>query len=499
LTAPKILNKRFEQIAFYILLALALLEQWWFRAFISMDGPAHLYNASLLNLYNSSDLVKGFFDKNFFYLPNYLSHWLLQGLLNVFDPLVAEKIFLSIIVVFLPITFRLLVRKITKDTPYYSFLIFPIVFSSLLHHGFYNFCLGFVLFNCQMILTMNLTGGYKRGQTIIFLFITSVLLFYCHLFGFGLSLLTNGLLIAIILWKDKKAARNKLFLFFGIHIPTLVLTLLFIITTKVTNFDYDFEPHEKSIGLLTFSPSIIFDNEEELPYTVVLSVMLISLIVSTLTLRWQDKVKLHFTDLFFLLGIAAIYVIYHSKDGDLGGMFVLRLLHLTFFFMLLWTACNARKGYITLAALVISLYVLFHLVNYRNKALPRMEQDIVSIQTARQYIPDKSIVQVVSLTDIWFQQHWSNYLGINKEVILFENYEASLAWFPLIWNHRILEGKSKGQSIEQQFKPDYIFLYGKDPKVRDRLTDSLVNFLATQTVKLYQSPDTFCTLYQQKR
>ena len=47
--------------------------------------------------------------------------------------------------------------------------------------------------------------------------------------------------------------------------------------------------------------------------------------------------------------------------------------------------------------------------------------------------PFKTVLPVKN-SDNWLHGHASNYLGIDKPMVILENYEASLDYFPIRWN-----------------------------------------------------------------
>ena len=139
-------NKKYlnpETLFFYGFLVISLINVWAVNVYSTIDGPAHLYNAGLLNLFDGNSFLNEYFQKNDLFLPNYFSHILLSNLFLFFDPFTSEKIFLSFLVLFMPLSFRLVIKLYTKNT-LYSFLIFPLVFSFLMHVGFFNFCAAFI-------------------------------------------------------------------------------------------------------------------------------------------------------------------------------------------------------------------------------------------------------------------------------------------------------------------------------------------------------------------
>ena len=175
---------KIELVFFCLLLVFNLVNIWSVDIYATLDGPAHLFNASLLNFYGKSELLKEYYVHNAFYLPNYLPHFILKNLLLFFEPFAAEKIFLSFIVIFIPISFRYAVSLISGSINNLSFLIFTLVFSSLFNVGFFNFSFAFIFFNCQLILLHFLLNSANKIWISILFVCNSVILFYSHPFVF---------------------------------------------------------------------------------------------------------------------------------------------------------------------------------------------------------------------------------------------------------------------------------------------------------------------------
>jgi hypothetical protein len=482
-----------ERLFFGILLGISLLNIWLLPAFVTMDGPAHLYNASILSTYGESDFYRTYLDLNHWYLPNFLSHWILQLLLVPFHFLVAEKILVSLIVLLTAFSFRSLISTISGGVPIYSFLIFPILFTNLLQYGFYNFSLSFGLLNLQLLFTFRFMRN-SNFLSIIFLFVNGVLLYYCHLLGFGLSMLVCGTYILVSFWHQKKLMFKNAFLLCLIHAPGIVMALLFMFSVHVPFYDYDFSPSEKSLSLVTFGPGIVFEKREEIPYTILITILLIVLSTLIIAARKHVERKFQANDFFVIISAGMIYLMYHSKNGDLGGMFVERQLCICFYFLILWAACHAPKGFITILALFTVIFEFTHVSSVHRQVSAKAQNGISEVIAAGPFIREKSVVKTVILSSHWFNSHISDYLGISREVLLLENYEAALGWFPFSWNKKVQVDNAKKLEIE----PDYILIYGNDPKLQSRNDETLTKTVSEKFSKIYESRNHFCKLFMRK-
>jgi len=87
-------NQYLVQLLFWILLAVNIYPIFSVTYFYTGDGPAHLYNATLINdlLFAENPFSNGFFEIRSLFIPNMGGHALLSSFLHFFDPAMAEKV-----------------------------------------------------------------------------------------------------------------------------------------------------------------------------------------------------------------------------------------------------------------------------------------------------------------------------------------------------------------------------------------------------------------------
>lgn len=71
----------------------------------------------------------------------------------------------------------------------------------------------------------------------------------------------------------------------------------------------------------------------------------------------------------------------------------------------------------------------------------KLNANAKTINETANHISDNPTVLPVNLSDNGLQPHFSNYLDIDKPMIILENYEANVPWFLLQWitSHYTLE------------------------------------------------------------
>ena len=87
----KLVTIRKDQSIFIGLICLHLLPIWLFPFFPTQDGISHVYNAHVLCEYrNPTYHFQDFYDINWSFFPNWLSHCWLVILMRLFSPLLAD-------------------------------------------------------------------------------------------------------------------------------------------------------------------------------------------------------------------------------------------------------------------------------------------------------------------------------------------------------------------------------------------------------------------------
>jgi hypothetical protein len=172
-----------------------------------------------------------------------------------------------------------------------------------------------------------------------------------------------------------------------------------------------------------------------------------------------------------------------------GGMFTHRLIFLFYYLMVFWLCCNPfllRPA--SIAAALAILYSYVQLSFLRHEILFRLSSEARSVVSSGVYIRSKSLVYSYNYSGLWTHFHFSNYAGVNKEVIMSDNYEALLQWFPL---------KLKLEKYEElKSLADYVLIYGEPEKINMAENLEVRNFIRDRTFPCYFSKDGFCRLYK---
>ncbi len=173
---------RFEAVAWPLLIGLGLVPVWAFTYYPSVDGPAHLALVHAWLHYDdpAMPVLREVFALNPRLVPNHFMHVALAGLMQVFDPLTAEKVLLSVYVTALPLALRYAARAFGPAAGVVGLLGVPMSHHALLAFGFYNtsFAIVFFLVTYGFWLRHADRGSWRALAGYVVL---GVLCYLCHL------------------------------------------------------------------------------------------------------------------------------------------------------------------------------------------------------------------------------------------------------------------------------------------------------------------------------
>ena len=182
--------------ALLVLLIAVLLVPLWSSTYVpTQDGPLHLANSIAVMNYDSPgwDTTQLYYELNDPRFPTWLPHLSLGLLTRVLPGHIAVKVFLSLYVVGLPLSFCFMLRPLTRTPQLGGLLVLPVVYNYTFHMGFFAFIQG-------MVLLLFLLGVWLRCQEkliprwIIAASLVSFFAFQFHPFSWGLAAMALGCL-----------------------------------------------------------------------------------------------------------------------------------------------------------------------------------------------------------------------------------------------------------------------------------------------------------------
>lgn len=485
------------------------------RFYPTMDGPSHLYNSNILVnlvLHPSSNLHQ-FFALNTIPVPNWISHLALSILSILCPAWLAEKIFILSYIIGLSLSFRLLIQQLSSEKTGLSLLIFPFAHSFLFHSGFYNYAVSFIFLFLTLWYWLKHHQNLKSKKYFVLFFLLTLTYFSAII-----TYAVTGCLLGLFTIADHFRNRhlNKLgkdlFLLFLISLPTLICAVLFSRSMPETQAAVAIPTDDIPIikWITEIRCLIVFDYGGEAKLTSILFYLMLIMALVTGYKRTSVKSVLTNSDMLLPAILGSLLLLLIVPDDAGAGMMSARFCHLFFLLLICWLAAQSFHKYLTVAFVLVVIGIHFGLVFKRhNGNLRTLNQKAVDITNAAQCMEENSIVLPVYLDDRWSEKHFSNYLGIKKPLIILENYEASVGWFPVKWNMANmpsleLQQYSRLNKISWPTNPNavnksqvnYVCVYGDSKKINLPGWIDLHFILTKQAELIYHSADEYVAVYR---
>lgn len=184
---------------------------------------------------------------------------------------------------------------------------------------------------------------------------------------------------------------------------------------------------------------------------------------------------INFRDIFLLMMLVFLLLYFRLPDSDSSAGFIsVRMNLMVFLFLLLWSSSFKYPKWIIIVSFTVLGFSQFNLLKLHNIFYIALNNEIAEIMVIEKNIKANTVILPLNYSDNWTTVHNSNYLGINKPVIILENHECNNSYFPLSWktNKEIIELANsnwtrmdeilKKTSQETLNKVDYIFIQGKN-------------------------------------
>ena len=527
-----------EEWIFYLFVILNAAQYLIFQFNLTMDGPSHLYNANLIKYLVTGDQyhISDFFVINPVPVPNWTGHFIMMILGFLFSGPVTEKIFILLYAFFLPVTFRILVRTISPSHTLLSFLIFPFIRTILFQLGFFNFCIAFIFMFLAIAYwyrTESLVYGKKPRQLtgpVLVLFGLITLTFFSHILVFGFLLtylvfhsLTRSFYYNTGIKAIAKSFQVRSLILFIAALPAIILSLVFLMKVPLVQTGY---PSSKSVlleSIVTLRPLVFFTSGEIL-YTRIIFYCLSAIFLSAIAWRiWKIASKKEKNgismvhkrtvwmrgDLFLAssLVILGLYFIY--PNNETSGMMTDRLCMIFLMFFLVWLSIQPLPKWFSLLIILIVLTADGFLVNYQYPAVKILNHVAKEIYKASDHVKDGDVLLSFNHSDNWLLNHSAAYVGIEKPIVILDNYEPVTKWFPLVYNKNfknILIGDKEeikhiwwrsntGSPISKTID-DILFIGNFNLILEDTTLKELRNELDLHYNLVYRSDSAFVRLYR---
>ncbi len=531
----KVFHPTAERYLFLAAVSLNALPVLLFRFFPSMDGAAHLYNSRLILelLFGGTETIRSFYEFTPVPVPNWLGHFILSSGLLVLPAFMAEKVLLVLYAVGLPYAFRHLVRTVGPNNIEYSYFILPFCYSYLFTLGFYNFSLAIMIMFLVLAKWLRLekvphrSFGQVSGLATLLL-----LLYFAHIFVFGLTLFLLAFLsfmssFRCIRWSAawlnemyRSMLPKALSLAGAAFIPLLLSVVYYLNMPKA--LEYTFVSRSELVEwVFNLRPLISYNIELEGVYTrQIFSVLVIFSIATFLSGAWRtfrhhkERTSTYRQELLSISTWWAICLIFLflyllMPDGNgVAGYMSIRLGLLLLMFVLVALSLHRVPKWSIWSAIVLMMIPYSSLWKYHIAVIKDQNRIAKNIELAGEYLSPGSVVYPVNRSNNWLAPHYSNYLGVNRPVVILENYEAGLGYFPLQWNSTMMPAMRIGPvwlaDLEHEFRltkvngmgeqVDHIFVLRDGDQGNEN--DDFLELVLPYYDLIYSNED--CLLYRSK-
>lgn len=431
----------------FVVITLLNLFPILFTKFVpTIDGACHLYNSKLINhlLFDAPSRINDFFTFNHEPVPNYFGHILLSFFNLCFPAWLSEKAMIIFYLLVFPFSFRRLIISISPNNLLLSYLVFPFTYNIIFFYlGFYNnsFAIIFMLLALSYWIRneedlnffsnkLNPKKGRWRKR---FLFILLLLLtYFSHLFIFGILLFIIGIQILIKNFADVKSFmvlfRKSITLILFSIIPLVLIFFYFQSRKSTGEIDYlSFNEH------LFWLKNLILTYDEDPIFVGILFYSFVILVIAAIIYRIRNVRKFLVVSDFYLVAAILLLVFYFTiPDGDgVAGYVTLRLGLLFFIILSIWIASQHIPMWVIVAFISVMLVCHFKLNVDRMNTIEPLNTIAIDVYNLSKQIEPNSLVLPINCSDNSRLIHFSSYLGIDKPIIVLDNYECERGWFPL--------------------------------------------------------------------
>lgn len=425
-------EKPFLPLLFIALLAAHIAMVWLLPYFPTQDGPSHIYNLSILkDLRSGWELWGDIYSQQLSLKPNLGFHIVAYPLLYFFDPLVVEKLFISVYLLLMITSVPCLLRLLDKPVFPWAFLVFPAVLSYSLAMGFYSYVIALPL----VLLGGGICWRIRKSGLIrqcIVISICSAIIYCFHLIGcvFFVILIITQQLVTRCGSIARKMSETVLVL-----LPSGLLLLGYIISS-VKGPQFIATPFTERIPAviadLVLCGSVYFSQLQ-----IINGVMLVLVLYQLL--RFQGKRDLSDANKVFYCFCAVLVIIDVCAPSSFGGgnFFNDRIPQMILLGLIPVVAGRERAidsskhaFYLLPALAMICFAVNVHV--YREKAA--FVKNYMALQNS--YLENKSVVMSyrnngVERSRVDVLAHAISYYALKHNLINAANYEAGLVYFPV--------------------------------------------------------------------
>jgi len=449
---------------------LCLLQIWLPAYFVTGDGACHLYNAQILHDlwgHKNMDYYTRFYQLLSAPNPNWFTSVCLTCLLFLAKGVIAEKVFITLyLFVYVTGCYRLL-NRLSGNNSYWPAVAIILVFNHLLTKGFYNFSfsIAFLLWFIEVWLAYM---SRRQIKHLILFILLSVITFFAHGMAFAIACMACYALTVSHVLADNNSGKIKTL----IHalrtltlclIPCLALLAKFAFSTG-KGISIPLAHNGGALGNLIHFTTLINYSNTEAAYSLITAIVLVALFIAGVVCRSWTGRKLHQYDGLLLTWAVVLFVYVFFPDNIFGQGAMLINLRMQLYVFVFMCLCIA---YLPINRSMLNAGVAVLLLCFAGNCIARIPTAVTAgraeadVMGAEQYIKPYSTVLTMTFAyqgkdknnkDIsdrqWIFCHPANYVGAAKPLIMLDNYEANMGYFPLIWQYNVNPYVHLGHAIE---------------------------------------------------
>ena len=481
------------------------------RQFIGMDVAAHQHNAVLINelLSNSDSPMHEYYAFNPILVPNLTGHVILSFLMLFLSASSAIKVLVMIIGFFFFFGFRKLIHQLQPGAEKFSWIVFPLLWNTFIHYGFFNFALSipFALYAFYYLNQCNKSfSNYKLFCLALYL----GGIWFSHVATFFITCVI-ALFIQLNYLMEEKRTFKTLFIHHAklliAFLPFLWLTFKYFSSLPSTQYLYI---DKKTITEMYFQGSSLFSlGLFELNYVYSFFAVLAAMFVIGFSyLLIQRKLNLRLTLIGTGILLTTIGLTYYLPDADgRGGYMTLRMMLFTFV-VLCVIATLLMRNLIVLRALfsVTTLVIATNWAILKQEKINELDAYARDIEAFENDVEKYATVFVFDAADSWLIHHFSNHLGKHKPMVIYENYECQMSYFPLVWKKKhfvemnvdVTTGRKKlleGFDTYNELLPKYVLIFGE---LKERRADVKKMNPNLDSIYFLKRENNFAELYEKR-
>lgn len=446
---------KYEKRVFSLFFIITLLQLYLSKYIPSLDGPQHLYNANVLdNLLKGNELTKSFFEINPIIVGYWTSHFILSFFTFFLPSWLAEKLFLTVYVVFMVLSFRYFVKSIKPEKGnFISYLIFPFVFHSFILMGYYAFSMAGIFFFLAFGYYIRIKGSFKIKQMMVFslilvgLFLTHGLVYM--FFGLSFVLYYIGTSIAGCISKKGEQDLKSWFLqsikLVITSLPSLLLWVLYMrrvlyLDNTVTVVSHSTK--ELILMLMRIRQLVGFHHEMESVGYIPLFVLIVILSLYLLyRFSGQLKEKPYKISSFFnqqhiwiWIASAFLFLYLFAPERISTGSLTNRFGVYFFLLAISWLSVQHFSKSFHIFTLIVVLFSITYSRTVQHKFYHNLNKDIADLTELTEYMEPNSVVYYRLSSNNWTHIHFQLYANLDKALVSLKNPQCA-GQFPVIWNY----------------------------------------------------------------